>query len=200
VRLALFTFAAYVCLQGPMGFFPVYIRAHGGDMGTVGRMWTLMLLVEIPLVLLSGAGLTRLGPRGLLCVGIFAAALRWIVCGLSQDLRVIYPVQLLHGVTVVGLLLGAPLYLEAVAPEQLRSTGQALLAMVGIGWGGTASNAAAGWLLENMGTNAPYLLGGVGALVLGCLVPWILPRPDRARIEKEEGVSDRPPGYIALDV
>ena len=200
VRLAFFTFAAYVCLQGPMGFFPVYIRAHGGDMGTVGRMWTLMLLVEIPLVLLSGAGLTRLGPRGLLSVGIFAAALRWIVCGLSQDLSVIYPVQLLHGVTVVGLLLGAPLYLEAVAPEHLRSTGQALLAMVGIGWGGTASNAAAGWLLENMGANAPYLLGGVGALALGCLVPWILPRPDQARVEEKEGVPGRSRGYIALDV
>jgi PPP family 3-phenylpropionic acid transporter len=200
VRLALVTFAAYFCLQGPMGLFPVYVRAHGGDIDTVGRMWVVMLLLEIPLVLLSGAGLMRLGPRGLLAVGIVAAAVRWIVCGLSQDLRVIYPIQLLHGVTVVGLLLGAPLYLDAVAPERLRSTGQTVLAMVGVGFGGTASNAAAGWLLERMGANAPYLAGGIGASLLACSLFWILPRPERTRWGERDGGAGRPSAFVGLDV
>jgi PPP family 3-phenylpropionic acid transporter len=200
IRLALFTFAAYACLQGPMGIFPVYIRAHGGDLDTVGRMWIVMLLVEIPLVLLSGAGLARLGPRGLLAAGVFAAAIRWIVCGLSHDLRVIYPMQLLHGVTVVGLLLGAPLYLDAVAPERLRSTGQTLLSMVGVGFGGAASNAAAGWLLERAGANAPYLAGGIGALVLGSCVYWILPPPEAIGGRKPRAGPPEPDVYIALDV
>jgi PPP family 3-phenylpropionic acid transporter len=200
VRLALVTFAAYLCLQGPMGLFPVYVRAIGGDIDTVGRMWVVMLLLEIPLVLLSGAGLMRLGPRGLLVVGIAAAAVRWIVCGLSQDLRVIYPIQLLHGVTVVGLLLGAPLYLEAVAPERLRSTGQTALAMVGVGFGGTASNAAAGWLLEHAGANAPYLAGGIAASLLACAVFWILPRPERTRRERTDGDAAASGAYLGLDV
>jgi PPP family 3-phenylpropionic acid transporter len=200
IRLALFTFIAYGLLQGPMGLFPVFIRAHGGDMDTVGRMWILMLLLEIPLVLLSGTGLLRLGPRGLLAIGVLAAAVRWIICGLSDDLRIIYPVQLLHGVTVVGLLMGAPLYLDAVAPERLRSTGQTMLAMVGIGWGGTASNAGAGWLLENVGANAPYLVGGFGALVLACLVTWILPRPDPVRPLEPGEVDEESQSYLALEV
>ena len=199
VRLLIFSFAAYVSLQGPMALFPVYIRGLGGDMDTVGRMWILMLLLEIPLVLLSGTGLVRFGPRGLLMIGVLAGGVRWIVCGLSDNLLIVYLTQLLHGVTVVGVLMGAPLYLDAVAPERLRSTGQTMLAMVGVGWGGAVSNAVAGWLLEHVGTGAPYIAGGLGGLVLGCLVPWILPRPDRADHTDRGDDSRRSHAYTTLE-
>jgi PPP family 3-phenylpropionic acid transporter len=181
IRFLIFVFCAYIFLTGPMWIFPIYIRAHGGDMDAIRRMWILMLIVEIPLVAYSGAGLKRLGARGLLGLGVFAGGLRWTVSGLSEDLYVIYAVQMLHGVMVAGLLLGGPLYLDAVVPERLRSTGQALLSMVGIGVAGIISNTASGWLLEHVGPNAPYVVGGVGALALGCLVHKILPHVDVAR-------------------
>jgi PPP family 3-phenylpropionic acid transporter len=175
LRLLLFTFVGYLSLQGPMGLFPVYIRSQGGDMNTVSVMWVLMLLLEVPLIAFSGLGLQRLGERGLLAIGVLAGGIRWIVCSLTGDWRILYPIQLLHGVTVTGLMLGAPLYLEAVLPERLRSTGQGLLAMVGVGCGGILSNILAGWLLEHVGTSAPYLLGGLTALILGSMVTVILP-------------------------
>ncbi|MFQ5540031.1 MAG: MFS transporter [Candidatus Binatia bacterium] len=186
VRFLLFALGAYIFLSGPMWLFPVYVRAHGGDMDAIRRMWILMLIVEIPLVAYSGAGLKRLGSRGLLALGVLAGGLRWTVSGLSDDLIVIYSVQILHGVMVTGLLLGGPLYLDAVVPERLRSTGQALLSMVGMGIGGIASNAGAGWLLEYAGPNAPYVVGGIGALVIGSLVYWILPSPEVASILSAE--------------
>ena len=179
VRLMLFTLGGYLFLQGPTGLFPIFVRAHGGDLGTVGRMWVVMLLLEIPLVTLSGTGLQRVGARGLLALGVLAGGVRWTACALSDDLGVIYAAQLLHGVVVAGLLLGGPLYLELVVPESLRSTGQGLLAMVGVGVGGIISNTAAGWLLEHGGTNAPFLVGGIGALALGAAVGVILPAPQK---------------------
>jgi PPP family 3-phenylpropionic acid transporter len=178
LRLLVFCFLSYLFLQGPMTLFPVYVRAAGGSIDTVGRMWVLMLLVEIPLVLLSGAGVQRIGARGLLGLGVLAGGLRWIVCGLTSDMRMIYPIQLLHGVVVTGLMLGSPLYLDKVVPENLRSTAQALLATLGVGFGGILSNPAAGWLLEHSGPGAPFLLGGIGAVVLSSLVFWILPEPE----------------------
>src|SRR5215468_5849111 len=167
VRLLLFTMGGYLFLQGPTTLFPLFVRAHGGDLGTVGRMWVVMLLLEIPLVLLSGAGLQRLGARGLLALGVLAGGLRWTLCASSDRFEVIYAAQLLHGVVVTGLLLGGPLYLEQVVPESLRSTGQGLLAMAGVGVGGIASNVIAGWLLEKGGPTVPLLIGGIGALALG---------------------------------
>lgn len=177
IRVLAFMLLAFLFLQGPMGLFPIYVRAHGGDLDTVGRMWIIMLLVEIPLVLYAGAGLERLGARGLLAVGVIAGGLRWVLCSVAVDLRIIYAAQALHGIVVTGLLLGAPLYVECIVPERQRSTAQGLLAMVGVGCGGMLSNLIAGELLERFGPNAPYLWGGLGALVLGLCARRLLPAP-----------------------
>lgn len=177
VRLLLFTLGAYLFLQGPMGLFSIYVRAQGGDISTVGRMWVVMLLLEIPLIVFSGAGLERLGARGLLAIGTLAGGVRWTTCALTDDLGIIYAAQLLHGVVVTGVLLGGPLYLEGVVPERLRSTAQGVLSMVGVGVGAIISNTASGWLLEHGGIAVPFLIGGIGGLALGAAAVFILPMP-----------------------
>lgn len=179
VRLLFFVLVAFLCLQGPMGMFAVFVRARGGTLESVSQMWILMLLLEIPLIALSGATLARVGARGLLAIGVIAGGLRWAVCGLCPDLRWVYAASLLHGVTVTGLVIGAPLYVEAVVPGRLRSTGQGILAMFGVSVGGVSSNLCAGWLLEHVGPDAPYVVGGLGALTLGILLPLILPPAHR---------------------
>jgi PPP family 3-phenylpropionic acid transporter len=179
LRVLGFAFAGYVCLQGPLNIFPVFVRARGGSLDSVSEMWVPMLVLEIPLVALSGASLERVGARGLLAIGVLAGGARWLVCGLSSGLDWVYPVQVLHGITVAGFVLGAPLYVEAVVPERLRSTGQGLLVMLGASLGGITSNLASGWLLEAVGPDAPYVAGGVGALALAALVPLLLPPPGR---------------------
>jgi PPP family 3-phenylpropionic acid transporter len=181
LRFLAFALLAYLCLQGPMAMFALYVRAHGGSLDSVSQMWVLMLSLEIPLIFLSGASVERFGPRGLLAIGVIAGGIRWTVCGFVDDPFWVYAVQVLHGVVVAGLVIGGPLYVEAVVPQHLRSTGQGLLAMIGVSVGGIASNLASGWLLEHHGPNAPYVLGGVSALVLGCLIPVLIPparRPD----------------------
>jgi PPP family 3-phenylpropionic acid transporter len=177
LHILAFALLGYFFLQGPMGMFALWVRAHGGSAESVSWMWIAMLLVEIPLIALSGKTLTRIGPRGLLAIGVLAGGLRWTVCGFTADLRWVYLASLLHGVTVTGLVVGAPLYVEAVVPQRLRSTGQGILAMVGVSLGGISSNLGTGWLIEHVGTDAPYIVGGIGALALGALVPLILPPP-----------------------
>jgi MFS family permease len=81
---------------------------------------------------------------------------------------------------VVGLLIGSALYVEAVVPERLRSTGQGILAMVGASLGGISSYICTGWLMKSEGTDFPYIAGGIGAIVLGCAIPLIIPSPTRA--------------------
>ena len=170
---------AYLSLQGPMGLFPLLIRSRGGTMETVGNLWILMLTLEIPLLFYTGVLADRLGPRGLLVLGVLAGGVRWTVCGFVEGTVAVYAVQVLHGVIVTGLVVGGPLYLEASVPEHLRSTAQGMLAMVGVGLGGVASNALAGWLIENVGPTAPYAAGGIGALVCGALILLLLPEPHR---------------------
>jgi MFS transporter, PPP family, 3-phenylpropionic acid transporter len=179
LRFLIFSFAAYLLSQGPMWLFPIFVRSRGGDIETIRRMWVYMLLIEIPLVLASGIGLKHLGARGLLGIGVFAGGLRWLLCAFVTDLELLGLVQTLHGVTVVGLLMGGPLYLDVVVPEKLRSTAQAVLSMVGVGIAGIASNLGSGWLLDAAGINALYAATGIGSALLGCLVGWMLPLPQR---------------------
>jgi MFS family permease len=178
-RLLVFDLAASFFLHGPMGIFPIYVRAQGGDMQTVGHMWVLMLVLEVPLIMLSGVTLSGIGARGLLTIGVLAGGIRWLVCGLTSDLAIIYPVQILHGIVVAGLLLGSPLYVESIVPQQLRSTAQGMLAMAGVGIGGILSNVVAGTLLQYAGVHVPYLVGGIGAIMLGLLTFVWLPVPQR---------------------
>ena len=175
VRFLGFSLFVHFLMQGPMWLFPLFVRSRGGELTTIRDMWILMLLVEIPLVLSTGSGLKRLGARGLLVIGVLVGGLRWTLCALVADPTLLFAVQALHGVTVVGLNLGSPLYLDIVAPEKLRSTAQGILSMVATGIAGMASNFSAGWFIDQSGIDALYLICGAGLLVLGGFACWILP-------------------------
>ncbi len=176
MRTLVFVFFAYLFLQGPMTQFPNLVRHYGGSLESVSWMWLPMLAVEVPLVVFSGAGLTRFGPRALLGVAVFSGGVRWLICGTASGLGMVFGASFLHGVMVAGLMVGAPLYVESTVPERLRSTAQALLATVGMGFGAGLSNVATGWLFEWGGARAPYLVAGVGAILLALALPTVILR------------------------
>ena len=186
VRFLCFSFFTHFLMHGPMWLFPIFIRSRGGDLSTIRNTWILMLIVEIPLVFMTGSGLKRLGARGMLTVGVTIGGLRWVLSALIVDANLLFAVQALHGVMVVGLNLGSPLYLDAVAPEKLRSTAQGILSMVGAGLAGILSNLSAGWLVDHSGIDALYLICGIGSLTLGVLSYWILPFVERRQEEPRD--------------
>lgn len=179
LRLVAVVMAIHFFIQGPIHLFPLYVSSRGGDATMVSRMWILMLVLEIPLVALSGRTLRRFGARGLLNIGLATEGVRWLVCAASHDLRWVLAVQVLHGVAVAGIFVGAALYVERAAPPELRSTGQALVSMAGAGGGAILSNVAAGALMEKVSVEAPYWLGGAGALLMALTLRWLLAKPQR---------------------
>jgi PPP family 3-phenylpropionic acid transporter len=183
LRFLVFCLIANFLMHGPMWLFPLFVRSRGGDMDMIRGMWILMLTFEIPLVLLTGSGLKRLGARGLLAVGVTVGGLRWLLCALTTDPTILFAAQALHGVTVVGLNVGSLLYLDVVAPEKLRSTAQGILSMVSAGIAGIASNTWAGWLIDRFSVDLLYLICGIGALMLGSLGWWILSGVQRPAAE-----------------
>ena len=177
-RLLLLTLLAYFLLQGPTVLFPLLVRAHGGGLEVISQMWLLMILLEIPLVFWVGSTMDRIGPRGVIAIGLVSAVVRWGVSGFSENLTWVYAAQILHGVTVWGIVIGIPLYADRIMPERLRSTGQSLLAMVGISLGSILSNLTTGILTEHLGPKAPAQLTSVALLGLLALLPFLLKRSD----------------------
>jgi MFS family permease len=146
------------------------------------------LIPEVFLAAGLGALSARVGARALVAIGLAAGAARWLLTAAVPSLTWLHPVQMLHAVVVLGLNIGAPLYIDAAVPPQLRSTAQSLLGTIAVGLGGMGSSLLAGWLLDRGGPSAPYWAGGAGALVLLLLLPRLLP----AAGEREElGTTER---------
>jgi PPP family 3-phenylpropionic acid transporter len=184
VRVAGLNLVAYFLMHSPMLFFPLLVTEYGGDAGTISNLWIPMVALEIPGLMLSGWLVQRFGPRGLMAIGLGAAGVRWLACGLFPSIEVFYVTCLLHGVTIAGLMMGSPLYVEAAVPERLRSTGQGMIATC-IHLGAMLSSIVMGQLVDREGIELPYVLGGGAVLVLLCAMPWILPEPHRPE-EPEE--------------
>ncbi|MGR8918788.1 MAG: MFS transporter [Gammaproteobacteria bacterium] len=166
LRLLLMAFCAFGLLSGPIVLFPVFVTDRGGTIETVSRLWIPMLMLEIPLIYFAGAGLRRVGARGLIAAGIAVDGVRWSVTALAPGVVWMFGIQLLHGAVVVGLIIGMQLYVEGEVPERLRATGQTLLGTV-MSLGAVLSHLWAGTVLEQLGANAPYLIAGPVSIGLG---------------------------------
>lgn len=174
MRVLVFSFLTYLFTQGAMVLFPLLISEQGGGVPAISRMWLLMLVLEIPLVLAFGAAVNRIGSRGIIAIGTAAASLRWLTSGFSDDILIIGAVQILHGVTVWGIILALPFYVDRVVPPHLRATAQGLLAMVGVSLGSILSNLGAGWLTEHFGSNTPARIAGIASLLLALTLPLFI--------------------------
>ncbi|MGD8862720.1 MAG: MFS transporter [Myxococcales bacterium] len=192
LKLLLFNFGGFLVLHGPMILFPIYVRSRGGDMGDLSRLWIWMLLLEIPMVAYSGPLFERLGARTMICAALFAGGVRWVVCASTAELAHAYPVQVLHAITIGGLLIGGALYVERLVPIQLRSTAQAGLTMTSA-LGGILSSSLGGVLLDAAGVDALYYAGGVGAVSWGALAALSLPRPSAERADYASSASQPRP-------
>ena len=178
VRLLVLAFFAFGLLAGPIALFPVFVIERGGTIETVSRLWIPMLLLEIPLIYYAGAGLRRVGARGLIAAGIACDGARWLISALAPSLFWIFGIQLLHGVVVVGLIIGMQLYVEGEVPSRLRATGQTILG-TSMSLGAVLSHLWAGAALEHLGANAPYLISGPISIALG-IYAWFFLRPQAA--------------------
>jgi len=176
-RLLFFAFFSNLAMQGPINLFPVLLASRGGTVEDLRSAWIFMLALEIPLVGFAGVTLRRLGPRGLLLMGLLGEGMRWTATAFVPALGATLGLQLFHGLSAMGILIGIPLYLELSIPASLRSSGQTVIAACGLGLGSIVSISAAGWLYDRLGSYAPFLAGGLVALSLSAALFFILPAP-----------------------
>ena len=170
-RVLAFSAGIQLFIHGPLQFFPLYVRARGGDVRDLSHMWIWMVLLEVPMIFGSGRLFARFGVARVMTAAAACAGLRWIGCACAPSLAYAYPLQLLHALVVTGLNVGTALHVEQIVPGRLRSTGQALVVMVMVSVGGMLSSTLTGAALDRFGVDPVYFAGGAGAL-LWAVVWW----------------------------
>jgi PPP family 3-phenylpropionic acid transporter len=153
------------------GFGTIYWRAAGIGSATIGWLWAEGVIAEIILFAAAPALLRRIGPERLIMLGGAGGVLRWTALGLSTDLAVLVPAQLLHALSFAAAHLGAMLYLARQAPAGLSATAQGLYAALPLGIGTGLVYAATGLLFEHWGGSAAFLamaaLAALGIAAMG---------------------------------
>lgn len=156
-------------------FLTLYFDAMGSPPSLTGYAFGLTALVEVPSFLLAPGMIRRFGHKPVLVAstGLF---------GLKLLLNAIWPIpwlavilQTLVGVGFAFYHVSAVLMVDALVPQQFRTTGQALLATVSWSLSGIVGSFIFGRLLDTADIFTAFRLGGyialIGTLFIYLLVP-----------------------------
>lgn len=101
-------------------------QAQGFSNTTIGWLWAEGAAAEAVFLFWGARAVARYGPARLMALGAASGAVRWIVLGLTGDLRLLVLAQLLHAGTVGAVMLGSMHYLGRSIPPAQAATGQAI--------------------------------------------------------------------------
>jgi PPP family 3-phenylpropionic acid transporter len=134
----------------------------------VGGMWALASLSEIPLMMLSGRIVSRLGPMRAIALGTAAIAVRLAIYVLFPSPAGIVAAQLLHSLCF-GLIHPAGIaFVALMVPPSRRAQGMAAYMGIGVGLPTFAGSALGGLVVQGWGY--PALFGSFIAFALAALV------------------------------
>ncbi len=150
-------------------FGAIQWSAQGISTGMIGSLQAFSVSAEILAFWFGAQLLGRRDPSLLICIAAVAATLRWIIMASAPGLGVLFAVQLLHGITSTGAILGTMLVIATRVPLQTSAAAQGLNAVL-LGVALAISTAGSG-LLWSHGISIAYLAMAVLA-ALGVLLAW----------------------------
>ncbi|MFM5885390.1 MAG: MFS transporter [Novosphingobium sp.] len=150
-------------------FGAIQWSAQGISTGMIGTLQATAVSAEI-LAFWFGANLLgKRDPSLLICIAAAAATLRWIIMACNPVLGVLFAVQMLHGITSTGAILGTMLIIAARVPVQTSAAAQGLNAVL-LGIVLAAATAGSG-LLWSQGVAMAYL-AMAGLAATGIVLAW----------------------------
>lgn len=167
-------------------YFSLYFQQLGADSSQLGLSFFLAGAGEVPFLLMGDRLFRRLGVGRLLLISAAAMALRMLLIGVSTDLTFVLLTQLLHGLCYIVLSFAMAKFVNLVVPDELKASGQMLLAVVGFGLARSAGAWISGLLVRSVGMRAPFFLSaGVCALGLVAFGALILHSPELKNAGRE---------------
>lgn len=169
-------------VQITMGYFYTFFSPHfvslpGGDGSLLGICYLISAVGEIPFLLLSDKLFDRFGPGRLMLVSAAALTARWLILSVSRSVPIVMASQLLHGWGFIVMTVCMAKYISRTVPEELRTSGQMLLAIVSFGIARVMGNLGGGILADVIGRQRVFLLAsGICAVTFCGFAPCYLKR------------------------
>ena len=172
-------FAGRFGLGAYYSFFSLYLHDTFG-LSSIGLLWAIGSLAEIPVVFFSGALIAKLAVRVLLVVSLAAISLRLGMFILTPSILVVALAQLLHAFTFGTFHKASVAYVNARVAPLRRGMGMSIHNSVGCGFATFLAAVLGGYILESHGYRWLFFLYALlplaGVIVLSALGKRILPR------------------------
>lgn len=150
-------------------FLAVALRQMGATDSQVGLAWLFSAVSEIPVLFLMGKYGHKFKELPLLVFACLMYMLRfWLASELDNPVAVL-STQLMHSVSFGIYFSTALRYLSNLIPDEYRSSGQAVYAVVWSGLAGLISGTVGGFIFEHYGRSAFYQIGAALALLSAIL-------------------------------
>jgi nucleoside transporter len=133
-----------------------YLETLGIPHAWLSTTKTLSQWAELPaLALLLPISLRYLGMRWTLVLGTLAWPLRYFIFSLGQPLWLVLVSLTFHGIGFAFVFVTSQIYVDRVAPKDIRASAQSLLTLITLGFGNLAGTRFCGWLKDHYTTFVP---------------------------------------------
>jgi PPP family 3-phenylpropionic acid transporter len=147
------------------GFLSVAMREIGADDSVIGYASLASATSEIPMFFLLAKYGHRFSEMPLLAIASFLYAVRLSLLSFASEPWMMVALQTMHSVTFAIFYITALRCLQALIPDEYRSSGLAVFAVVWSGIAGLAAGTLGGWLYDAFGLSSVFRTGALFALV-----------------------------------
>ena len=181
-----FVILSGVCLQISNGFVTPFITHFSGiaeyaksvASGNATMLFSLSQISEAACILLVGISLKWKGIRFVYAVGLFAWALRFLMLGVGNPgdgLWLLIGSMLVYGVAFNFITIAGHLYIQQVAPSNMKGFAQGLMMFMSNGIGATFGTMAAGSIINKWCHWEMINISDSGATMRLFMGEWIYP-------------------------
>ncbi|MDM8514882.1 MFS transporter [Desulfobacterales bacterium HSG16] len=171
-KTIVFLFCAFLMLVSHgayYGFFSIHLEEIGCGPVFIGLCWAFGTASEIAIMINSRKIFQRFKIEHILVFSLMTASVRWLILSMSSSPSIIFLSQLLHAVTYGTFHVGSILYIDTLAPESAKTTGQAINNALTYGLGMMVGFFFTGYLFESMGMFKVFGICSIVALAGGIL-------------------------------
>ncbi|QWE15413.1 MFS transporter [Polynucleobacter sp. AP-Sving-400A-A2] len=156
-------------------FYSLYLADLGYDKFQIGLFWALGVAAEVIFFYFQSKVLSRLDPEIVLQIAFGMGVFRFILMAFFPLTWVLILAQLMHAGTFGAHHSAATKLLQRWFTGPLQARGQALMATVSYGLGGTLGGLMAGWLWDATQPRNVFVMAalacGLGGMAIGKLHP-----------------------------
>ena len=156
-------------------FYSLYLADLGYDKFQIGLFWALGVAAEVIFFYFQSKVLSRLDPEIVLQIAFGMGVFRFILMAFFPLTWVLILAQLMHAGTFGAHHSAATKLLQRWFTGPLQARGQALMATVSYGLGGTLGGLLAGWLWDATVPRNVFVMAalacGLGGMAIGKLRP-----------------------------